>query len=90
MRLSNEENIVNKEGSATKLDIFNYQSLQSGTEGHVKVGEFVFEPHRVQHLSLNEELIRWGEYHNMVSILEVITVCCSQSGIPQRTGLRDC
>lgn len=81
---------MNKEGSATKLDIFNYQSLQSGTEGHVKVGEFVFEPHRVQHLSLNEELIRWGEYHNMVSILEVITVCCSQSGIPQRTGLRDC
>uniref|UniRef100_A0A3B2WB88 Vomeronasal 2, receptor27 n=1 Tax=Mus musculus TaxID=10090 RepID=A0A3B2WB88_MOUSE len=75
VRLSNEENIVNKEGSATKLDIFNYQSLQSGTEGHVKVGEFVFEPHRVQHLSLNEELIRWGEYHNM-SALHVCSQTC--------------
>ena len=78
---------MNKEVSATKLDIFNYQSLMSGTKAHVKVGEFVFKSHSVQHLSLNEELISWGEQHNQVSIFEVNTMCCSQAGIPQRTGL---
>ena len=52
---------MNKEVSAIKLDIFNYQSLQSGTEAHVKVGEFVFETHSVQHLSLNDKIITWGQ-----------------------------
>ncbi|GAB1291259.1 Vomeronasal 2, receptor 23 [Apodemus speciosus] len=33
----NEENAVNQEFSATKLDIFNYQSLKSGTKAQVKV-----------------------------------------------------
>jgi vomeronasal 2 receptor len=68
---------VNKEVSAIKLDIFNYQSLQSGTEAHVKVGEFVFESHSVQHLSLNDKIITWGEHHNQVRIFKVNTVCFS-------------
>uniref|UniRef100_A0A3B2WCN3 Parathyroid cell calcium-sensing receptor n=1 Tax=Mus musculus TaxID=10090 RepID=A0A3B2WCN3_MOUSE len=67
-RSSNEKNVVNKEVSATKLDIFNYQSLQSGTKAQVKVGEFVFESHSVQHLSLNDKLITWGEHHNQIWI----------------------
>jgi vomeronasal 2 receptor len=88
VRSTNEENIVNKEVSATKLDIFNYQSLQSGTKAHVKVGEFVFESHSAQHLSLNDTLITWGEHHNQVSVFEVSTVRCSQSGILQISGLK--
>ncbi|XP_052028642.1 vomeronasal type-2 receptor 26-like [Apodemus sylvaticus] len=63
----NEENAVNHEVSATKLDIFNYQSLQSGTKAQVKVGEFVFESHSVQHLSLNDKLINLGELHNQAA-----------------------
>ncbi|XP_032761613.1 vomeronasal type-2 receptor 26-like [Rattus rattus] len=63
-RSSNEENVVNKEVSATKLDIFNYQALQNGSKAQVKVGEFVFESHSVQHFSLNEELITFGEHHS--------------------------
>ncbi|XP_034368043.1 vomeronasal type-2 receptor 26-like [Arvicanthis niloticus] len=62
-RSTNEGNVVNKTVSATKLDILNYQSLPSGTEAQVKVGEFVFESHSVQHLSLNDKLINWGKYH---------------------------
>ncbi|XP_034368032.1 vomeronasal type-2 receptor 26-like [Arvicanthis niloticus] len=73
-RSSNEGNTVNKEGSATKLDIFNYQSLPSGTNAQVKVGEFVFESHSVQHLSLNEKLINWGEHLNQTPVS-----VCSQS-----------
>ncbi|XP_021044749.1 vomeronasal type-2 receptor 26-like [Mus pahari] len=73
-RSSNEENIVNKEVAATKLDIFNYQSLQSGTKAQVKVGEFVFESHSVQHLSLNDKLISWGKYNK-----EIPVSVCSQS-----------
>ncbi|XP_028616969.1 vomeronasal type-2 receptor 26-like [Grammomys surdaster] len=73
-RSTNEGNVENKEVSATKLDIFNYQSLQSGTEAQVKVGEFVFEPHSVQHLSLNEKLINWGRYHKGTPVS-----VCSQS-----------
>lgn len=79
---------MNKEVSATKLDIFNYQSLQSGTKAQVKVGEFVFESHSVQHLSLNDKLITWGEHHNQVRFVEVKTICCSQSRIPQKAGLK--
>ncbi|XP_031236828.1 vomeronasal type-2 receptor 26-like [Mastomys coucha] len=65
---------LNKEASTTELDIFNYQSLQSGTKAQVKVGKFVFESHSVQHLSLNEELITWGEHHNQTP-----SAVCSQS-----------
>ncbi|XP_021046836.1 vomeronasal type-2 receptor 26-like [Mus pahari] len=70
----NEENVVNKEVLATKLDIFNYQSLKNGTKAQVKVGEFVFESHSVQHFSLNEELMSWGEHHNQTP-----SSVCSQS-----------
>ena len=77
MRSTNEENIVNKEVSATKLDIFNYQSLQSGTDAHVKVREFVFDYHSVQHLSLNDKIITWGKHRSQVRIFKVNTVCCS-------------
>ncbi|XP_028610191.1 vomeronasal type-2 receptor 26-like, partial [Grammomys surdaster] len=73
-RSSNEKDIVNKEVSVTKLDIFNYQSLPSGTKAQVKVGEFVFESHSVQHLSLNNELITWGEHYNQTPVS-----VCSQS-----------
>ncbi|XP_034367967.1 vomeronasal type-2 receptor 26-like [Arvicanthis niloticus] len=73
-RSSNTGNIMNKEVSATKLDIFNYQSLTSGTKAQVKVGEFVFESHRVQRLSLNEELITWGE-----NLSQTPVSVCSQS-----------
>ncbi|XP_031239940.1 vomeronasal type-2 receptor 26-like [Mastomys coucha] len=73
-RSSNEGNVANKQVSATKLDIFNYQSLQGGTKAQVKVGEFVFESHSVQHFSLNEELITWGEHHNQTPFS-----VCSQS-----------
>ncbi|XP_032761612.1 vomeronasal type-2 receptor 26-like [Rattus rattus] len=73
-RSTNEETVVNKEVSATKLDIFNYQSLQSGTKAQVKVGEFVFESHSVQHFSLNDELITWGEHHSQTPF-----AVCSQS-----------
>ncbi|XP_031236831.1 vomeronasal type-2 receptor 26-like [Mastomys coucha] len=73
-RSSNKDNIVNKEVSATKFDIFNYQSLQGGTKAQVKVGEFVLKSHGVQHLSLNEELITWGEHHNLTP-----SAVCSQS-----------
>ncbi|XP_052028858.1 vomeronasal type-2 receptor 26-like [Apodemus sylvaticus] len=58
-RSINEEDNVNQEVSATKLDIFNYQSLQSGTKAQVKVGEFVFESHSVQHFYINEKLINF-------------------------------
>ena len=77
--------------SATKLDILNYQSLQSGTKAQVKVGEFVFESNSVQHFSLEYELICLGEHHNQVSVFEVQvhTKCCSKSRISQRTGFRD-
>ncbi|XP_052028631.1 vomeronasal type-2 receptor 26-like [Apodemus sylvaticus] len=64
----NEENIVNQEVSATKLDIFNYHSLQSGTKAQVKVGEFMFEFHSVQHLSLNDKLINLGIYNNPIPL----------------------
>ena len=64
---------MNHEVSATKLDIFNYQSLQSGTKAQVKVGEFVFESHSVQHLSLNDKLINLGIHDNQVSIFKVST-----------------
>ncbi|XP_034367944.1 vomeronasal type-2 receptor 26-like [Arvicanthis niloticus] len=73
-RSSNEETIVSKEVSATKLDILNYQSLQSGTKAQVKVGEFVFESQSVQHLSLNDKLITWGEHLNQTPVS-----VCSQS-----------
>ncbi|XP_028610347.1 vomeronasal type-2 receptor 26-like [Grammomys surdaster] len=73
-RSSNEENLVNKEVSATKLDIFNYQSPLNVPKTQVKVGEFVFESHSVQHLSLNDELIIWGIYHNQTPVS-----VCSQS-----------
>ncbi|NP_001092980.1 vomeronasal 2 receptor 51 precursor [Rattus norvegicus] len=63
-RSSNEQNVMNNEVSATKLDIFNYQSLQSGTKAQVKVGKFVYESHSVQHFSLNDKIIMWGEHHN--------------------------
>ncbi|GAB1291258.1 Vomeronasal 2, receptor 23 [Apodemus speciosus] len=71
---TNEENVVNKKVSATKLDILNYQSLQSGTKAQVKVGKFVFESNCVQHFSLNDELISWGEHHNQTPF-----ALCSQS-----------
>ena len=74
---------MNKEILATEFDIFNYQSLQSGTKAQVKVGEFVFESHSVQHFSLNEKLITWGKYGKEVSIFAFNTMCCPQSGIPQ-------
>ncbi|EDK99727.1 vomeronasal type-2 receptor 26 precursor [Mus musculus] len=73
-RSTNEENTVNKEVSAIKLDIFNYQSLQSGTEAHVKVGEFVFDSHSVQHLSLNDKIITWGKHRSQTPLS-----VCSQS-----------
>ncbi|XP_034368004.1 vomeronasal type-2 receptor 26-like [Arvicanthis niloticus] len=59
---------VKKEGSATELDILNYQSLQSGTKAQVKVGEFVFESHSVQHLSLNYKHITWGEHQSQTPV----------------------
>ncbi|XP_052028648.1 vomeronasal type-2 receptor 26-like [Apodemus sylvaticus] len=62
----NEENIVTQEDSATKLDIFNYHSLQNGTKAQVKVGEYLFESHSVQHLSLNDKLINLGVYNNQI------------------------
>ncbi|XP_052028640.1 vomeronasal type-2 receptor 26-like [Apodemus sylvaticus] len=62
----NEENIVTQEISTTKIDIFNYQSLQSGTEAQVKVGEFVFGSHSVQNLFLNDTLINLGIYNNQI------------------------
>ena len=80
---------MNKEISTTELDIFNYQSVQSGTKAQVKVGEFIFESHSVQHFSLNYKLITWGEHHTNVSILEVSTMCCPHIGIPMRTGLAE-
>ena len=67
---------MNKEILATEFDIFNYQSLQSGTKAQVKVGEFVFESHRVQHFSINEKLITWGKYGKGVSIFAFSTMCC--------------
>ncbi|XP_038963374.1 vomeronasal 2 receptor, 52 isoform X1 [Rattus norvegicus] len=73
-RSTNEEAVMNKEVSATKLDIFNYQSLQSGTKAQVKVGEFVFESYSVQNFSLNDKLITWGEHHNQTPFS-----VCSQS-----------
>ncbi|XP_052028638.1 vomeronasal type-2 receptor 26-like [Apodemus sylvaticus] len=73
-RSINGVNTGNKEVSATKLDIFNYQSLKSGTKAQVKVGQFVFESHSVQHLSLNDKLITWGEHHNQTP-----SSVCSQS-----------
>ena len=79
---------MNKEVWTTELDIFNYQSLQSGTKAQVKVGEFVFGSHSVQHLSLNDKLITWGEHHSQVSIFEVNTVCCSQRVILLRAQIR--
>ncbi|XP_052028859.1 vomeronasal type-2 receptor 26-like [Apodemus sylvaticus] len=63
----NEKNVVNQELSATKINIFNYQSLQSGTKAQVKVGEFVFGSHSVQHFSLNNKLINLGEHHNQIA-----------------------
>ena len=69
---------MNQEVSATKLDIFNYHSLQSGTKAQVKVGEFVFESHSVQHLSLNDNLINLGIHDNQVSIFKVST--CGKKG----------
>ncbi|XP_031236832.1 vomeronasal type-2 receptor 26-like [Mastomys coucha] len=71
---TSEENVVNKKVSTTKLDIFNYQSLQDGTKAQVKVGEFVFKSHSIQHLSLNDKLINWGEHHNQTP-----SAVCSQS-----------
>ncbi|XP_052028644.1 vomeronasal type-2 receptor 26-like [Apodemus sylvaticus] len=62
----NEENTVTQEDSTTKIDIFNYHSLQSGTKPQVKVGEFLFESHGVQHLSLNDKLINLGVYNNQI------------------------
>ncbi|XP_052028650.1 vomeronasal type-2 receptor 26-like [Apodemus sylvaticus] len=70
----NGENAVNQEVSAIKLDIFNYQSLKSGTKTQVKVGEFVFESQSVQHLSLNDKLIYLGEHHSQIP-----SSVCSQS-----------
>ena len=64
---------MTQEISTTKIDIFNYQSLQSGTEAQVKVGEFVFGSHSVQNLSLNDTLINLGMYNNQVSIFKVST-----------------
>ena len=64
---------MNQEVSATKLDIFNYQSLQSGTKAQVKVGEFVFESHSVQHFYLNDKLINLDVQENQVSIVKVST-----------------
>uniref|UniRef100_A0A8C8U4X9 Parathyroid cell calcium-sensing receptor n=1 Tax=Peromyscus maniculatus bairdii TaxID=230844 RepID=A0A8C8U4X9_PERMB len=63
-RNTDEESVVNKEGRTTKLDIFNYQSLQNGTKAQVNVGEFIFESHSVQHFSLNDKLITWGEQYS--------------------------
>ncbi|XP_051029197.1 vomeronasal type-2 receptor 26 [Phodopus roborovskii] len=65
-RNTDEENPVNKQVLTTKLDIFNYQSLQNGTKAQVKVGEFVFESGTVHHFSLNDTLITWGEYYNEI------------------------
>ncbi|XP_031236826.1 vomeronasal type-2 receptor 26-like [Mastomys coucha] len=73
-RITNEKNAVNKEVSATEFDIFNYQSLPVGSKGQVKVGEFIFESHSVQHFSINTKLITWGKYHK-----EVPLSVCSQS-----------
>ncbi|XP_028617384.1 vomeronasal type-2 receptor 26-like, partial [Grammomys surdaster] len=73
-RSNNEENVVNKEVPVTKLDILNYQSLQSDTKAQVKVGEFVFESHSDQHFFLNDKLISWGEHHNLTPVS-----VCSQS-----------
>ena len=64
---------MNQEDSATKLDIFNYHPLQSGTKAQVKVGEVVFGSHSVQNLSLNDTLINLGIYNNQVSIFKVST-----------------
>ncbi|XP_052028649.1 vomeronasal type-2 receptor 26-like [Apodemus sylvaticus] len=64
----NEENAVNQEDSATKIDIFNYHPLQRGTKAQVKVGEFLFESHSVQHLSLNDKLINLGVYNNQIPL----------------------
>ena len=64
---------MTQEDSATKLDIFNYHSLQSGTKAQVKVGEFLFESNSVHYLSLNDKLINLGVYNNQVSIFKVST-----------------
>ena len=44
----------------------------------MKVGEFVFESHSVQHLSLNDNLINLGIHDNQVSIFKVST--CGKKG----------
>ncbi|XP_052028866.1 vomeronasal type-2 receptor 26-like [Apodemus sylvaticus] len=62
----NEENIVNQEDSATKIDIFTYHPLQSGTKAQVKVGEFLFESNSVHYLSLNDKLIYLGVFNNQI------------------------
>uniref|UniRef100_UPI004038A276 vomeronasal type-2 receptor 26-like n=1 Tax=Callospermophilus lateralis TaxID=76772 RepID=UPI004038A276 len=72
-----KKKIVNENISTTKIDIFNYQSLLNGTKAHVKVGEFVFESNSIQHLSLNDKLITWGEHFN-----ETPSAVCSQSCPP--------
>ncbi|XP_052028645.1 vomeronasal type-2 receptor 26-like [Apodemus sylvaticus] len=64
----NEENTVNQENSATKIDIFNYHPQQNGTKAQVKVGEFLLESHSVQHLSLNDRLINLGVYNNQIPL----------------------
>ncbi|EDK99721.1 mCG130580 [Mus musculus] len=74
LRRNTNEASMNKEVWTTELDIFNYQSLQSGTKAQVKVGEFVFGSHSVQHLSLNDKLITWGEHHSQTPLS-----VCSQS-----------
>uniref|UniRef100_A0A8C2QN54 G-protein coupled receptors family 3 profile domain-containing protein n=1 Tax=Cricetulus griseus TaxID=10029 RepID=A0A8C2QN54_CRIGR len=71
-RNPDEENVVNQEDLTTKLDLFNYQSLQNGSKAQVKVGEFVFESRSVHHFSLNDKLITWGEYYSETPF----SVCC--------------
>jgi vomeronasal 2 receptor len=58
--------------SITKFDLFNYYLLSNCNKAQVKVGEFIFESHNVLQISLNSELIVWGEHHNEVNILKSV------------------
>uniref|UniRef100_A0A8D2AFG0 G-protein coupled receptors family 3 profile domain-containing protein n=1 Tax=Sciurus vulgaris TaxID=55149 RepID=A0A8D2AFG0_SCIVU len=73
VKSTGKEKIVN-EKITTKFNIFNYQSLLNGIKAHVEVGEFIFESCGVQHLSLKDELIMWGEHYN-----ETPSAGCSKS-----------
>ncbi|XP_063094199.1 vomeronasal type-2 receptor 26-like isoform X2 [Cavia porcellus] len=63
-RSNSKQKISSEKLSTTSLDIFNYQSLLNGTKAQVKVGEFIFQPHKAPHLSFNDKLMMWGEHHN--------------------------